>query len=70
LTLETAWHAAEWQTSWRGAGGIVAILRKRGDYLDFYGNPSVGVAEGTVADDVAAELKALGWTGRKWPDEP
>jgi hypothetical protein len=48
-----------WATTWRVAGEIVAHLRDLNEsYNDFYCSGD----EGVVADDVAAELAALGWT--------
>jgi hypothetical protein len=58
-----------WSASWRMAGGIVADLRNQGDYLDWYcsgimqeGHYITGyVAEGTVTEEIEADLKVLGW---------
>lgn len=45
--------------SWRNAGGIVARLRDLNEeYIDF----NCSGDEGVVAEDVAAELRLLGWT--------
>ena len=58
---ETRWfrNGKEWGCTWRGAGGIVADLRDRGEeYIDFY----CSGGEGTVTTEVAAELAKLGWT--------
>ncbi len=57
----TEWMRNErrWQTSWRSAGGIIADLRDLNEeYTDFYCSGD----EGVVAEDVAAELRLLGWT--------
>ena len=57
----TRWfrNGKEWGCTWRGAGGIVADLRDRGEeYIDFY----CSGGEGTVTTEVAGELAALGWT--------
>jgi hypothetical protein len=57
----TDWYrnGVHWATTWRAAGGIVADLRELNeDYLDFYCSGD----EGIVADDVAVELRALGWS--------
>lgn len=67
-----------WHCSWRSAGRILAELVERGDYMDWYcsGIRNVSydekdnarwdqrkfVAEGTVTDEIAADLKRLGWT--------
>ena len=64
-----------WSCTWRSAGGIVADLQdKGGDYMDWYcsgigdglGNGDTDglrnfVSEGTVTDDIAADLALLGW---------
>ena len=57
----TTWRhmatGATWSCSWRHAGGIVAMLRGEGDYLDWY----CSMGEGLVDEQVLTELKALGW---------
>ena len=56
----TDWYrnGKHWAKTWRAAGGIVADLRDLNeDYNDFYRSGD----EGVVADNVAAELAALGW---------
>lgn len=57
----TTWrHTAtgtEWHCSWRHAGGIVAMLRCEGDYLDWY----CSMGEGFVDEQVLVELNVLGW---------
>ena len=63
-----------WSCTWRYAGGIVADMREEGDYIDWYcsgigdglGNGdqdgSKGyVGEGTVTEQIKADLFALGW---------
>ena len=59
----------EWRTSWRGAGGIVADIRDRGeDYLDWYcsgiANKNGYVPESVVTDEIRLDLMKLGWTIR------
>ena len=63
LTEET------WSCSWRAAGGIVARIRKEGDYLDWYcsgifqeGHHIEGyVEESTVTKEIREDLQKLGW---------
>lgn len=50
--------------SWRGAGGMVADLRNKGeDYMDFYcsGCGDEGVPEGTITTEVEELMAGLGW---------
>jgi hypothetical protein len=62
-----------WSCSWRSAGGIVADMREKGDYLDWYcsginccfvsdedGNKGY-VPESMVADEIKRDLLKLGW---------
>ena len=61
-----------WSCSWRHAGGILADMRGDGDYIDWYmsgmdpwgdGEQQVGyVGEGTVTDQIRADIHALGWS--------
>ncbi len=63
-----------WSCSWRSAGGIVADLRGKGDYIDWYcsgmgdglGNGDADrlkgyVGEGAVTDEIRADFQLLGW---------
>jgi hypothetical protein len=57
-----------WSCSWRYAGGIIADMRESGDYIDWYcsgisdkDDPSGYVGEGTVTDEIRADLLELGW---------
>jgi len=66
-----------WQCSWRAAGRIVSDVCGEGDYLDYYCSGMGGIAgydtddnylarnsfvtEGTVTDEVAKDLRRLGW---------
>ena len=62
-----------WSCSWRYAGGIVADMREKGDYIDWYCSGIGGydkndpnkagqyVGEGAVTDEIRADLKKLGW---------
>ena len=60
-----------WTCSWRYAGGIVADMKwletgKQYDYLDLYCSSALSdnpdfVGEGTITDEVRADLEKLGW---------
>lgn len=66
-----------WSASWRSAGGIVANMIEKGDYIDWYcsgirndtgHDPSVDryypngyVPESTVTDEIRKDLLTLGW---------
>ena len=65
-----------WSCSWRHAGGIVADMLEKGDYIDWYcsgiGNDDSGygldhrpaksyVPEGCITDEIRNDLQRLGW---------
>lgn len=66
-----------WGCSWRYAGGIVADMQQKGDYIDWYCSgiatgdfdgaidsiyiSSRFVPEGTVTDEIAKDLNKIGW---------
>lgn len=55
-----------WSASWRYAGGIIADMRQKGDYIDWYcsgiGCTTPGfVSEMEVTDEIREDLKKLGW---------
>jgi hypothetical protein len=66
---------AHWSCSWRYAGGIVADLQdKGGDYMNWYCS-GIGpkddtefVGEGTVTDEIRADLALLGWRVAEEPN--
>lgn len=71
-----------WSCSWRSAGGIVADIQGKGDYIDWYcsgigdglGNGDATgvkgyVPEGTVTDEIENDLYVLGWVHSEWPDD-
>ena len=87
----TQWQAQEvwtilkeelWQTSWRGAGGIVADLRESEEtYMDWYcsgiGSDDIGygltgrtgkgfVSESVITDEIAEDFARLGWRSVPW----
>jgi hypothetical protein len=65
-----------WCASWRSAGGIIADMQEKGDYIDWYcsgiGNSEDGygldhrhangyVPEGCITDEIRNDLQSLGW---------
>jgi len=62
-----------WTCSWRRAGGIVADLLGRGDYLDWYCSGSAEtdeyVREGIVTEEIEADFARIGWRWSEWPDD-
>ena len=73
-----------WSCSWRSAGGIVADMLEKGDYIDWYcsgiGNSDDGyglshkqadgyVSEGKVTDEIREDFAALGWRPSEWPED-
>ena len=70
-----------WSCTWRSAGGIVAELQGKGDYLSWYCSGIRGgylpedtvleqgfVSESTVTDEIRADLASLGWHPVPWED--
>lgn len=78
-----------WSCSWRHAGGVVADMIGKGDYIDWYCSGMGGmngaydpdsedfptwqkrtgyVPEGTVTDEVRADLDRLGWIVTPYKD--
>lgn len=66
-----------WSCSWRYAGGIIADMLEKGDYLDWYcsgiqgmeddsgyiahNNTTGKVGEGVITDEIREDLFRLGW---------
>ncbi len=66
----------EWSCSWRYAGGIIADMQQKGDYIDWYCSgirndgyqddldtvrPEQYVSEGLITDEIRNDLQRLGW---------
>lgn len=56
-----------WGCSWRYAGGIIADMQQKGDYIDWYCSgirdkyDNGFVSEQTVTDEIKEDLLKLGW---------
>lgn len=56
-----------WYCSWRYAGGIIADMQEKGDYIDWYCSgirdsyDNGFVNEQTVTDEIRRDLLKLGW---------
>ena len=73
-----------WSCSWRSAGGIVADMQQKGDYIDWYCSgirndgyqddlatayPNGYVSEGVVTEEIRIDFQKLGWIPSEWPDD-
>ena len=71
-----------WSCSWRSAGGIVADILGKGDYIDWYcsgigdglGNGDAEgvkgyVSEGVVTQEIEDDFYKLGWVHSEWPKD-
>jgi hypothetical protein len=65
-----------WSCSWRYAGGIIAGIRKQGDYMDWYcsgiggsGNGDTYVNESVITDEIRQDLFAIGWTVEPYDED-
>ena len=62
-----------WSCSWRTSGAIVADIRSKSDYMDWYCSGSLGnpdnhghtpnrfVGEGYITDEIRHDLAEIGW---------
>jgi hypothetical protein len=73
-----------WGCSWRSAGGIIADMQQKGDYIDWYCSgirndpfydsnkhssyPNGYVPESVVTDEIENDLHRLGWIVVKYDD--
>jgi hypothetical protein len=65
-----------WGCSWRYAGGIVADMQQKGDYIDWYCSgingdgdaPNGYVEEGVVTAEIKEDLHRLGWAPSPYED--
>jgi hypothetical protein len=71
-----------WHCSWRYAGGIIADMQEKGDYIDWYcsgigdglGNGDSDGSKGYVSESVVTveireDLKQLGWIVVDWKND-
>ena len=74
-----------WSCSWRSAGGIVADIQGKGDYIDWYcsgiRNTNLDeednkewdgrgyVPEGTVTEEIENDMYVLGWIHCPYPED-
>ena len=73
-----------WSCSWRHAGGIVADMLQKGDYIDWYcsgirngfdmgSSPEEGpagyVPEATVTEEIRIDFQKIGWIPAEWPED-
>lgn len=72
IQLENSWDILKenyWHCSWRYAGGIIADIQEKGDYIDWYCSGINGdntrtlayVGEGFITEEIKNDLKKLGW---------
>ena len=70
-----------WSCSWRHAGGIVADMQQKGDYIDWYcsgiggglsmedSRPAGYVPEGVITEEIRIDFQKIGWIPSEWPDD-
>lgn len=55
----------EWSCSWRHAGGIIADILEKGDYIDWYCSgieaSNGNVEEGAITEEIKLDLEKIGW---------
>jgi hypothetical protein len=69
VQCEDIWNMLKeeyWSVSWRYAGGIIANLRQKGDYMDWYMSNFIDRIEGSVGEsyitsEIREDLKKIGW---------
>lgn len=64
--------AWEFSTSWRGAGAMVAQIRKGEDYMDYYCSGIINhdaVDESKICEEIEIDLNKMGWEHDKDYDE-
>jgi hypothetical protein len=54
----------EWSCTWRYAGGIIADMIQKGDYIDWYCSGN----EGFVTDEIKLDLIMMGWIVKPYED--
>jgi hypothetical protein len=75
LEVVTILKNKTWSCSWRRAGGIVADMLQKGDYIDWYCSGMGGltfsptesvkdgyIPESVVTEEIQADFRKLGWT--------
>jgi hypothetical protein len=70
-----------WSCSWRHAGGIVADMLQKGDYIDWYcsgiggglsmdnDRPTGYVPEASVTEEIRVDFQKIGWIPAEWPED-
>lgn len=69
IQIDDTWNILKenyWGCSWRYAGGIIADVQEKGDYMNFYcsgisNDNKCHVSESVVTDEIRDDLRKLGW---------